>query len=133
MPKIGHGTVILNPVEIKTLRYSWGGMIGRDLDRRLRTLQYRARATAGIRTGELRRRMEIQRRVIRQGLEGKVGSPVRYAAAHHEGARPHVILPKKAKYLRFTVAGKIVFASRVNHPGNRPNPYLARWLREAVR
>ena len=133
MPTIRNGTVILDPVAIKTLRFSWGGMIGRDLNRRLRTLQFRARSSAGIKTGELRRRMEIQRRVVKQGLEGKVGSPVRYAAAHHQGAKPHVILPKKARYLRFVVAGRIVFASRVNHPGNRPNPYLTRWLREAVR
>ena len=130
---IVNGTVILDKEQIHILRFSWNGMIGRDLNRRLRTLQFRARGSAGKDTGELTRRMEIQRRVIRQGLEGRVGSPVRYAAAHHQGARPHVILPKKGKYLRFAVGGTIVFATRVNHPGNRPNPYLTRWLREAVR
>lgn len=130
---IKNGTVVLDEAQIFRLRFSWNGMIGRDLNRRLKTLQYRARGSAGKKTGELVRRMEIQRKVIRQGLEGKVGSPVRYAAAHHEGAKPHVILPKKGKYLRFAVGGRIVFTTRVNHPGNRPNPFLARWLREAVR
>lgn len=118
---------------IHELRFSWNGMIGRDLSRRLRTLEFRARGSAGVKTGELRARLHTERSVTSKGLEGRVGSPVKYAAAHHDGARPHVIRPRHGKYLRFVVAGRIVFASRVNHPGNRPNPYLTRWLREAVK
>ena len=124
---------IPDEIAIAQIRYSWGGMIGRDLNRRLRTLEFRGRMSAGVKTGELKRRMETKRKVIRQGLEGQVGSPVRYAAAHHDGARPLFIRPKKAGALRFVVGGRVVFASRVHHPGNRPNPYLTRWLREAVR
>lgn len=127
-------TYVSNKPAVAHIRFDWSGMIGRDLDRRLRTLQYRARSTAGFRTGHLRASIEIERSVIRNGLQGRVGSPVRYAAAHHEGARPHAITPrKKGGKLRFVIGGRVVFASRVNHPGNRPNPYLARWLREAVR
>lgn len=126
-------TFVPDEVAIAQLRYSWDGPIGRDLNRRLRTLEFRARMSTGVKTGELKRRMETKRKVVRQGLEGRVGSPVKYAAAHHDGARPHIIRPRNAKALRFVVGGRVVFAGRVNHPGNRPNPYLTRWLREAVR
>lgn len=122
-----------NLPEIERIRFSWDGMIGRDLNRRLRTLEFRGRMSAGVKTGNLKRSMRTERRTIKQGLQGRVGSPLRHAAAHHQGAKPHIIRPRNAKALRFAVGGRIVFASRVNHPGNRPNPYLSRWLREAVR
>lgn len=125
--------VVLDKAAIRYLGFSWEGPVGRDLNRRLRTLHFRAEQSAGFRTGELRRRMEIKRKVIRTGLEGQVGSPVKYALLHHQGTRPHVILPRRAKSLRFVVGGKVVFAKRVNHPGTRPNLYLTRWLREVVR
>lgn len=125
--------VELNDAAIDYLRFSWSGPIGRDLNRRLRTVEFRARASAGIRTGNLRRSMTTDRKRVKNGLEGRVGSPVKYAKWHHEGTRPHLIRPRRAKALRFMVGGQIVFASRVRHPGTRPNPYLTRWLLEAVR
>jgi hypothetical protein len=126
-------TFVPDELAITNLRFGWDGPIGRDLNRRLRTLEFRARMSAGISTGQLRAKMETKRSVERKGLRGDVGSPVKYAAAHHEGAKPHVIRPRSKKYLRFVVGGTVVFATRVHHPGNRPNPYLTRWLREAVK
>lgn len=115
----------------------WGGPVGRDLDRRLLTLQFRGRQSAGLRSGKLRLDVRIKRKVVVDGLQGEVGNwNTRYAAAHHEGAREHVILPRPENphgRLVFRVNGRLVFAKKVNHPGNRPNPYLSRWLREAVR
>ena len=49
---------------------------------------------------------------------------VPYAAPVHEGARPHVIRPRFARALRFEINGQTVFARKVNHPGNLPNPFL---------
>ncbi|WP_405759431.1 hypothetical protein OG234_13145 [Streptomyces sp. NBC_01420] len=46
-----------------------------------------------------------------------------------DGTRPHVIVPRRAKALRFTVGGDVVFARRVRHPGTRPNDFLGRALR----
>ena len=44
-------------------------------------------------------------------------------AAHslylERGTRPHVIVPVRAMFLRFTVGTQVVFARRVNHPGTR--------------
>ncbi len=42
-----------------------------------------------------------------------------YVQYLEEGTDPHVILPKKGKFLVFTVNGKKVFARKVNHPGSR--------------
>jgi len=52
---------------------------------------------------------------------------VDYAAAVHEGARPHVIRARRASLLRFywPKVGRVVFFPKVNHPGNRPNPFLS--------
>jgi hypothetical protein len=113
----------------------WTGPIGSDLRRRGRTLEFRARSSAGFRTGKLRLDIETRERTVVDGLQIEVGNwHVRYAAAQHQGARPHIIVPRKpGGRLVFQVAGKTVFAKRVNHPGNPANPYLARWLNEAVR
>lgn len=46
------------------------------------------------------------------------------------GTRRHVIRPRRAKALRFysRKAGKVVYARRVNHPGNKGT----KWFRKAV-
>ena len=136
MPSPGYDIEFVpNDIEIDLIRFDWEHMVGKDLERRMRTLTWRAQMSAGVRTGRLNRSIStFERNRITEGLEGRVGSTtIRYAAAHHEGARPHLILPKKKNgLLVFTIAGTIVFARRVNHPGNRPNPFLARWLQEAV-
>lgn len=60
-----------------------------------------------------------------------VGSNLPHALIEHEGTRPHVILPKKAKVLRFPVrGGGIVFAKRVNHPGTTGSFFLVRAAQE---
>jgi hypothetical protein len=82
--------------------------------------------TAPVRSGRLSRAIEGDpvRRVGPFQVASGVSVKVPYAAAVHEGARPHVIRPRFARALRFEVQGRTVFASKVNHPGNRPNPFL---------
>lgn len=58
-----------------------------------------------------------------QQVYGQVsaGKGVPYAKIHEYGGRtkPHVILPKNGKVLRFvSKSGDVVFATRVNHPGS---------------
>ena len=85
-------------------------------------------------SGLLASTIEIRRKTVVDGLQGEVGNfHSDYARWHHEGAGPHVILPRNAARLVFRVNGRLVFAKKVNHPGNKPNPYLSRWLGEAVR
>jgi len=46
-----------------------------------------------------------------------------YAGFVEYGTRPHIIRPRRKKVLRFEVDGKVVFATRVYHPGTSPKPY----------
>lgn len=125
---------------------SWEGPIGEDSSRRLRTLEYRARMSAGVSTpnptriypgGALRASIKTEREGnTSRGLEARVGSSRPYALYHHEGTAPHVIKPKRpGGVLRFWWGrvGAIVYRRSVRHPGTKPNPYLTRWLREAVK
>lgn len=47
-----------------------------------------------------------------------------YAAPVHEGSRPHKIVPRNAKALKFTIGGRTVFARSVWHPGTTANPFI---------
>jgi hypothetical protein len=49
------------------------------------------------------------------------------------GTRPHVIVPKTKKALRWVSGNGFVFAGKVNHPGYRGDDYLTRAADEAVR
>lgn len=55
-----------------------------------------------------------------------VGSESPIARLHHDGTRPHVIVPRNAPMLVFysQKMGKVVYAKRVNHPGTKPNRFL---------
>jgi hypothetical protein len=44
------------------------------------------------------------------------------------GTRPHVIVPRTKKALRFVGHGAVVFAKRVLHPGTRKNDFITKNL-----
>lgn len=61
-------------------------------------------------------------------VRSKIGSGTRqrtasvpYARIHELGGqtKPHVILPKNGKVLAFTIGGKKIFCTKVNHPGSK--------------
>lgn len=58
---------------------------------------------------------------------------VAYAEMVNDGTRPHLIRPRRAKALRFTVGGRVVYAKVVHHPGTRPNPFLDKALQKVAR
>lgn len=58
------------------------------------------------------------------GLVGTVTANDKKAIMHHNGTRPHLIYPNKAKTLRFSSRGRIVYAKVVRHPGTKPNRFL---------
>lgn len=53
------------------------------------------------------------------------------AVTTDRGSRPHVILPRRARVLRFESGGMTVFARRVNHPGTRAKNWWEPVLRDA--
>lgn len=68
-----------------------------------------------------------------------------YAAFVELGTRPHIIVPRISKALRFAVGGNatlsgrprsgssVIFAKRVRHPGTKPQPYMVPGAVKAVR
>lgn len=120
---------------------SWAGPPGRDFERRMKTLAFRQRQAAPKRTGRLAGKIEPKRMQsdfgrylegasgVQPGLSGQRG----YALYQSQGTRPHIITPKGARALRFVVAGRVVYARKVRHPGTNANPYLTRHLSEFVR
>ena len=77
---------------------------------------------APVKTGNLRRTIQLDYRPI----QASIYPTVKYALPVHEGSRPHVIVPVRKKVLAFKSGGKMIFAKRVNHPGNKPNPFVER-------
>ena len=85
-----------------------------------------AKDLAPVRSGNLKRNIVADpvRRVGPWSLASGVSSLANYSAPVHDGARPHVIRPKNARALRFEIGDRVVFARRVNHPGQRAQPFL---------
>ncbi len=107
--------------------------VRRDMQNRLRRIQRRARRNVGKNTGALSASISTRTYMRGDVLHGEVYSNMSYALPHHEGTRPHIIVPQRAEMLRFKVGGKIVYANQVMHPGTRPNRFLANALREVER
>jgi hypothetical protein len=95
-------------------------------------IQTQSKAQVKIRSGRLRNSIRVTERTWRTERAVEVGSKVRYAYLHHEGTRPHLIVPIRRTHLRFRSGARIVFAKSVLHPGTKPNPYLSRPMRLVV-
>lgn len=107
-----------------------GGMVWNNMERRVRRVEAEAIRRA---PGGMKARIRAQ---IRRGPTGDFQGiiKVEHPAALYvlNGTRPHRIVPRTKKALRFTVGGQVVFATVVNHPGNKPNNFLKEALRAAL-
>lgn len=84
-----------------------------------------ARGRAPARTGFLRNSIRPDPATVTgDRIVGGVTAHADYGIFVHEGTKPHMIYPRKAKALRFTMNGKTVYAKSVRHPGTRPQPFL---------
>lgn len=117
------GIVFRRPVLDRMLNDP-AGEVGRYLYGRGLRILLAARAQVGVETGRLKASLHMRHSRTGPGQSIKIGSPLKYALAHHEGTRPHIITPKRAEVLRFSSRGRIVYARSVRHPGTRPNKYL---------
>lgn len=99
-----------------------------------RQIVARAKVLAPVDTGRLRASIRVERRST-FGLRQRwtVGSDVEYAPMVNDGTRPHIIRPRRAKALKFTVGGRTVYARVVHHPGTRANPFLDKALADVAR
>ena len=110
--------------------YSPDGPVARELDRRADRVQAAARQLVGKRTGTLLATIRKQPQYRIGAVDIVAGHERRtpYLGYHHFGTGPHVILPSRRKALRFVTGGRVVFATRVNHPGSRGTHFLTRAL-----
>ena len=89
-----------------------------------------ARVQAGYRTGALKKSIHMSHAAGAGGQYLWIGSNLHYAYMHHEGTRPHIILPKEAGgALVFTRGARMIRTAVVHHPGTKPNRYLSDQLR----
>jgi len=79
-------------------------------------------AEAPERTGTLRRSITI----MKEGDAYVITPLVSYAVYVERGTRPHEIVARRARALRFVWRGSVVFFRRVLHPGTRPDPFISR-------
>lgn len=94
----------------------------RQLTRRIAT---QARADVPVRTGNLGRTIGELPQVYRPyHVDGGVEATADYAAAVHEGSRPHYIRARPGGALHFFWHGREMFRRSVWHPGTRSRPFL---------
>jgi len=108
------------------------GLVGRDLQRRADRVARAARQWA---PGSMPQ--QIPEPTINRRGAGDLSATIvsRHFATLFvvRGTPRHTIRPRPGtKALRFTVAGRTVFARVVNHPGTQPNDFLTKALREAI-
>lgn len=120
----GKVIVVWDYAELDYLLKNRAGAVGRDLERRAMKVMWAAKAQAGLRTGALRLSIHMNHERTPIGQKFLIGSPLSYALMHHEGTKPHVIVAKPPKMLKFVSKGKVVYTDIVLHPGTRPNRYL---------
>lgn len=89
-------------------------------------LQREAQSEAPVDTGHLKSSIGPP---VTSEMMTKVASHADYSKPVHDGSGPHVITPKAKKALYWPGAAHPV--RRVNHPGNRANPYMLRGLANA--
>lgn len=108
------------------------GMVAGYLRSTARDLVRLAKLQVGVDTGALKSSLNYSLVKSGGGLMVVVGSNNRIAYIHHEGTSPHIITPRRAKTLRFSYRGRIVYTKLVHHPGTKPNRYLTDNLRKVI-
>ena len=108
------------------------GEVGRFLAGRARLIVMGATMQVGKKTEKLEQSIHSRQSRTAYGQMVWIGSTLDYALAHHEGTKPHIIKPTKAKALRFTAGTRVIYSRAVKHPGTRANRYLKDQLYIAV-
>jgi hypothetical protein len=118
-------TVVFRKAELDFLLNSPEGDVGKYLAKKGRLIMAAAKAQVGVRTGALRSSIHMRHLRDSRGQYVKIGSNLDYALLHHQGTKPHVIRPDRAKVLRFVRGSRIIYTTSVMHPGTKANRYLS--------
>jgi hypothetical protein len=110
------------------------GTVGRHLKAKGDAIIALAKGQAGVRTGRLKASITHKRHLKDpRGQQMWIGSDVKYALVHHEGRGPRVIVPRRAKVLRFVSKGQVVYAKKAVQKGTRANKYLSDQLSKVIK
>lgn len=123
---------VADEAAMKRLMRSPDGEVGRYLTKLGTRVALLAKAQVGVDTGALKRSINFRLVQSGGGLTAVIGSDNRIALMHHQGTRPHIIMPRRAQTLRFYSHGRIVYSKLVHHPGTKPNRYLTDNLRRVI-
>lgn len=118
-------TVVFRKAELDFLLNSPEGDVGKYLAKKGRLIMAAAKAQVGVRTGALRSSIHMRHLRDSRGQYVKIGSNLDYALLHHQGTKPHVIRPDRAKVLRFVRGSRVIYTTSVMHPGTKANRYLS--------
>jgi len=98
--------------------------VKKEVARATYSVQNQAKLNAPVKKSFLRNHIDA---TIKNGsLTGEVIVKVNYGIFVHEGTKPHIILPLRAKVLAWKYGKGMKFAKRVNHPGTKANPFLSK-------
>jgi hypothetical protein len=102
------------------------------LERSLERQAAETRARTPVKTGTLQRSItwKVEGRGAR--IYGTVYSPLAYALFVERGTKPHRIRARSARFLRFEVGGRVVFAREVQHPGTKAAHFFADGAKASV-
>jgi hypothetical protein len=123
------GEIRLDRTRLERILRLPGGLVHRNLERRIRRVE---EAAIRLAPGSMGRGIRSEIQGEGRGLTGSVISTHPATVFVIEGTRPHVIRPVRARALRFTVGGRVVYAQIVHHPGTTANNFLAEALRLAL-
>jgi len=84
---------------------------------------------APVRTGNLRRSIHVGHVSTRSA---DTVAQADYAAAVEFGTKPHEIRPRNRRALRWKDGNRYRFATRVQHPGTRAQPYMIPGAQRAI-
>lgn len=109
--------------------------VARELMRRADRAADYQRRNCGRRTGRLAATVRTQMstsggKIAAQAISGREGLTP-YLGYLLYGTGPHVIVPNRARALRFASSSGVIFATRVNHPGNAANNFVLESLAAA--
>lgn len=95
----------------------------------LRAIRYQ-KQEAPVKTGNLRRTIHLE---SANAVQAVTVASARYAAHVELGTRPHVIRPRRRKFLKFSAGGRVIFTKMVRHPGTKAQPYMVPGAKRALR
>lgn len=77
------------------------------------------------RTGEAERSIESSgAKISGTTVSGEVGTTRQITVYLHEGTKPHMIVPRSKRVLRWATGSQFAFARRVHHPGTKADPFI---------